>query len=71
MNNTQTWYLMGRSGAYYFWFRNPYQMEVGIVYQSTTNSIPPDGEAGYYNLESLMKSKGVEDLIPVSGEYDL
>lgn len=58
------WYQMGKDGNYTFWFRNPYEMEVGIVYQVTTDGKKPGCDAGYYNLENLMKLKNVHNIIP-------
>lgn len=61
------WMEMGTSGPYHFWFRSPYEMETGYVYQTTLTGIAPDGEAGYYNLEALMDSKDVTYIEPAKG----
>lgn len=57
-----TWYLLGTSGHYHFWFRNPYNNEKLMVYNCTPNAAAPETESGHYNLESLMKSKDVTEI---------
>jgi len=62
--NSMKWYLLGIGGKYFFWFRDPDDLESGFVYQATEENVTPHGEAGYYNLEMIMKLKGVNAIEP-------
>ena len=62
------WYLIGKEGPYYFWERNPDELESSTVYQTTRTEEPPVGEAGYYNLAALLRLKGVTKLTPSTGK---
>ena len=62
------WYLMGKGGNYYFWFRSPNKDDSGYVYKTTTENKPPVGDLGYYNLKSLMNLTNITDITPITGD---
>lgn len=47
------WELVEVRGAYRIW-RSPWG-----TYQATRGATPPDTTAGYYNLQTLLKLKGL------------
>ena len=56
------WERQGKQGGYFIWRAIAVGGLVGaqFVYQATIANVPPQSDSGYFNLDALLKLKGVK-----------